>query len=711
MMMMDFLKDGPSLGSLHGSGNDNHLLFGHQSALQSNGMCSPLNANSINHSMDNGLALHRSSISGSIGSSHINCAPSSSSSSSPAINGGGTGGGGGGGGANGVANSASNVATATPVISLFKLKNFLHQPRFKSLISNDGPNSVDESRSGSSGLDSSPSMHHGLYGNRSGANSSPNTGPGHQSLLVVPQPVKTSHMSNNPTANGTGRKYQCKMCPQSFGSKADMQLHTQIHMREAKPYKCQHCSKAFANSSYLSQHTRIHLGVKPYKCDMCQRKFTQLSHLQQHHRTHTGDKPYKCRHPGCSKAFSQLSNLQSHSRCHQTDKPFKCNSCYKCFADESSLLEHIPKHKESKHLKTHICQYCGKSYTQETYLAKHMQKHADRMDKHHARALALTGGNGLSGGGMNMSSLGGRSGNNNNNNSGGGGGGGPPNSNDTHPGLSPYGGHWATGNKGSSAAVAAALGNNLTSNGDDCGVGDLSSHHNQAHAHHPVAHHPHNQGPPHHHSDHHPHRANPYSSSDHPSPVSRYSSRNDVDPGSHRSTGSESNSTNTSGGGGGGSTNGTGGDNGNGADQLTNGRSSSGDMYRVDHKLNHNPVSSSSAFTPIQSASMLSSASMARNAVAAAYFQYDTFGFPKTSGANAGGPGSGSSVGNSTGGMEMKSAMDGKLPGGGGGGGHNSFPNQLIALHQIRNYASMPNSGSSSIAGEHPITLKDKPPQ
>ncbi|KXJ80180.1 hypothetical protein RP20_CCG026323 [Aedes albopictus] len=152
-------------------------------------------------------------------------------------------------------------------------------------------------------------------------------------------------------------------------------------MREAKPYKCSQCNKAFANSSYLSQHTRIHLGIKPYRCEICQRKFTQLSHLQQHIRTHTGDKPYKCRHVGCLKAFSQLSNLQSHSRCHQTDKPFKCNSCYKCFSDEPSLLEHIPKHKESKHLKTHICQYCGKSYTQETYLSKHMQKHSERTDK------------------------------------------------------------------------------------------------------------------------------------------------------------------------------------------------------------------------------------------------------------------------------------------------------------------------------------------
>ncbi|RWS31766.1 zinc finger protein rotund-like isoform X1 [Leptotrombidium deliense] len=298
--------------------------------------------------------------------------------------------------------SASSSTTATPVISLLKLKNFLYQPKFKSFVPSDGPNNVDENRSTSSGLDSSPSMHHNLYASRSQANSSP--GPG--SLLVVPQPVKTSM---NPTTNGTGRKYSCKMCPQVckralsssrkrratdpsniFGSKADMQLHTQIHMREAKPYKCSQCSKAFANSSYLSQHTRIHLGIKPYRCEMCQRKFTQLSHLQQHIRTHTGDKPYKCRHPGCNKAFSQLSNLQSHSRCHQTDKPYKCNSCYKCFIDESSLLEHIPKHKESKHLKTHICQFCGKSYTQETYLAKHMQKHADRIEKRSSALLART---------------------------------------------------------------------------------------------------------------------------------------------------------------------------------------------------------------------------------------------------------------------------------------------------------------------------------
>ncbi|GIY99766.1 hypothetical protein CEXT_157121 [Caerostris extrusa] len=188
----------------------------------------------------------------------------------------------------------------------------------------------------------------------------PQMGPPQDAVAMGPLPTKMSPQHQNPndmnpSANGnTGRKYQCKMCLQIFGSKADLQLHTQIHMRNAKPYKCSQCSKTFANSSYLSQHTRIHLGIKPYRCEIC--------------------------HP---------FQPQSHSRCHQTDKPYKCNSCYKCFTEEAALLEHIPKHKESKHLKTHICQFCGKSYTQETYLAKHMQKHADRMDKHSSMMNSL----------------------------------------------------------------------------------------------------------------------------------------------------------------------------------------------------------------------------------------------------------------------------------------------------------------------------------
>ena len=72
-------------------------------------------------------------------------------------------------------------------------------------------------------------------------------------------------------------------------------------------------------------------------------------------------------------------------------------------------------------------------------------------------------------------------------------------------------------------------------------------------------------------------------------------------------------------------------------------------------------ANSASAFTPIQP--MIQS-----SAGRSVYFPYESFGFP-------------SGKTGTSGGMDVKNVT-----------GHSAFPNQLIALHQIRNYASMPGS-------------------
>ncbi|XP_063219255.1 zinc finger protein rotund-like isoform X2 [Bacillus rossius redtenbacheri] len=481
--------------------------------------------------------------------------------------------------------------------------------------------------------------------------SAPITNPG--AMLVVPQPINASKMAPAPpsglvTANGgSGRKYQCKMCPQVrgrkkgstnknrdgmwtgvdhnnpeiFGTKGDLHLHSQLHMREAKPYKCSQCSKAFANSSYLSQHTRIHLGIKPYRCEICQRKFTQLSHLQQHIRTHTGDKPYKCRHTGCNKAFSQLSNLQSHSRCHQTDKPYKCNSCYKCFSDEPSLLEHIPKHKESKHLKTHICQYCGKSYTQETYLTKHMQKHAERTDKRPP----------ITGLGLTVAVAGGNQG--------------PP-SGEQHPQS-----YWPKVSPDTANSLVDAMGQH-----DAClqqGGNGLPADHHLAH-----------RGM----MDHHARQMNGGGNPEDDLP----GMPRPPNPG-HMHAPPPPAATPTSQG-------------------IS---SSSPSVAYVDSGLVKSSAgpTSASAFTPIQSMAGLAPAHHALNhlphhhhqlgmapaAARSAYLPYEAISFPAPK---------------ALGEMPKTSSA-------------NSFPNQLISLHQIRNYAHQPSS-TGLMAGDHLLGLKDK---
>uniref|UniRef100_A0A3B3CSH3 Zinc finger protein 362a n=1 Tax=Oryzias melastigma TaxID=30732 RepID=A0A3B3CSH3_ORYME len=206
------------------------------------------------------------------------------------------------------------------------------------------------------------------------------------SLLVVPYPILASG-NDQPCLTLTakeGKTYRCKICPLTFFSKSDMQIHSKTHT-EAKAHRCPHCTKTFANAAYLAQHLRIHLGTKPYRCSYCEKCFRQLSHLQQHTRIHTGDRPYKCAHPGCEKAFTQLSNLQSHQRQHNKDKPFKCSNCYRAYSDSGSLQIHLSAHA-IKNAKAFCCSMCGRAYTSETYLMKHMSKHGmvEHVMSHHS---------------------------------------------------------------------------------------------------------------------------------------------------------------------------------------------------------------------------------------------------------------------------------------------------------------------------------------
>uniref|UniRef100_A0A8C6SPY8 Zinc finger protein 362 n=1 Tax=Neogobius melanostomus TaxID=47308 RepID=A0A8C6SPY8_9GOBI len=222
-----------------------------------------------------------------------------------------------------------------------------------------------------SGLTSGPGMDHMKAGGLAGLKkikAENASGP----LLVVPYPILADQGCVT-VAPKEGRTYRCKVCPLTFLSKSEMQMHSKSHT-EAKAHKCPHCSKTFANASYLSQHLRIHLGIKPYHCSYCDNSFRQLSHLQQHTRIHTGDRPYKCAHPGCEKAFTQLSNLQSHQRQHNKDKPYKCPNCYRAYSDSASLQIHLSAHA-IKNAKAYCCSMCGRAYTSETYLMKHMSKH------------------------------------------------------------------------------------------------------------------------------------------------------------------------------------------------------------------------------------------------------------------------------------------------------------------------------------------------
>nr|XP_014425059.1 zinc finger protein 362 [Pelodiscus sinensis] len=184
-------------------------------------------------------------------------------------------------------------------------------------------------------------------------------------VLVVPYPI----LASGETAK-EGKTYRCKVCPLTFFTKSEMQIHSKSHT-EAKPHKCPHCSKSFANASYLAQHLRIHLGVKPYHCSYCEKSFRQLSHLQQHTRIHTGDRPYKCPHPGCEKAFTQLSNLQVSPALASKDGVTRHPGADLAHLNRGSLAPHLVQlpHSGLPGARGRL----GDDHTE--YLMKHMSKH------------------------------------------------------------------------------------------------------------------------------------------------------------------------------------------------------------------------------------------------------------------------------------------------------------------------------------------------
>ncbi|KAF1404743.1 hypothetical protein FQV23_0014966, partial [Spheniscus humboldti] len=187
-------------------------------------------------------------------------------------------------------------------------------------------------------------------------------------VLVVPYPI----LASGETAK-EGKTYRCKVCPLTFFTKSEMQIHSKSHT-EAKPHKCPHCSKSFANASYLAQHLRIHLGVKPYHCSYCEKSFRQLSHLQQHTSTfivpttlihlHCAHRPYHLLHPRCAHPSLLPSSSPPHSSVPTAFIIPTVLIISTTFIVPTTLIHLHCAHRPYRLLHPH-----------HTYLMKHMSKH------------------------------------------------------------------------------------------------------------------------------------------------------------------------------------------------------------------------------------------------------------------------------------------------------------------------------------------------
>ncbi|XP_076973909.1 zinc finger protein 705A-like isoform X2 [Tamandua tetradactyla] len=99
-----------------------------------------------------------------------------------------------------------------------------------------------------------------------------------------------------------------------------------------------------------------------------QRNSFQCNYLQD--RSHTDVKPHEC--ILCGKTFSQYSYLRKHVRIHTGEKPYECNICGKAFSQYSHVRQHERTHTGEK---PYQCNSCGKAFSDCSTLRNHERTH------------------------------------------------------------------------------------------------------------------------------------------------------------------------------------------------------------------------------------------------------------------------------------------------------------------------------------------------